>query len=825
LEVCLYEFNFLQFINSKKISMFTNYFKIAWRNLFRNKLHTVINIGGLIIGFTIGVLILLTIYSQLSYDNFHANGKSLYQAYQIYNKKTGEDIGSNFGFPAAPVFKAEAPAIERASRFMYGGNNVVYKEKELKIPIMLVDEDFLSMFTFPVVNGNKVNPLRNLTDIVITEDAAQKIFGNEDPIGKAIKASAGGTLQSMIVSAVVTNFPPNSTIRFDMLARVENRNDYGKDKNNWDSRHHSVYVQLKEGISRQLAEKQLREINRKYLPNAYSDISSGAVRDQQGDFFSTRLMPFRDVHFAPRVNGRATNKIAIYAVLTVGLLIILIACFNFVNINLAKAFTRSKEIAVRKCLGAPKGKLFLQLWSESFLVCLIAFMISVVLVNIFIHPSNAWFKVNTQFSTIVQQPDFWMLAVSLLLFVSLIAGGYPSWMMAKFQVVETLKGKVSLKRKSTLRDSLVVAQFVIACIMISCTYIIYQQFQHLQQAPLGFNKDYLISIPLNKPDRGRELIEKLRARFASNPHIISITGSNINIGRGRDGTYSKATTTFDYKDRSITTNIATVDYDYLKTFSLRIIEGRDFNRSFGTDTVNNVLISESVARQFNEKDLVGKTIQVDSASPRWNIIGIFPDFHLYSMRERLEPLTLIMDKGAGMNYCLIKTSSQNLIAGMESIKKEMASLEPGQEFRGSFVDENIRKWYEDERTMSVLFSIAAMVAIILSCTGLLAMVLLIVQQRVKEIGVRKVLGASVQNISMLISKDFLRLVFIAVLISTPIAWLLMSKWLESFPYRIELQWWMFVLVALTALIIALLTISVNTIRAAMQNPVKSLRTE
>jgi ABC-type antimicrobial peptide transport system permease subunit len=294
---------------------------------------------------------------------------------------------------------------------------------------------------------------------------------------------------------------------------------------------------------------------------------------------------------------------------------------------------------------------------------------------------------------------------------------------------------------------------------------------------------------------------------------------------GRDGSYSKATTNFIYKDKAIHTNIASVDYDYLKTFGLKTIEGRDFDRSFGTDSLYNVIVSESVAKQFNEKQLVGQTLLVDSTAPRWNIVGIFPDFHLYSMREKLEPLTLVMEKNTPLNYCFIKTNSQNLKAAMENIKNEMAVLEPGQEFRGSFVDENISKWYEQEKTMSLLFSVAAGVAIILSCTGLLAMVLLIVQQRVKEIGVRKVLGASVQNISMLISKDFLWLVLIAILIATPISWLLMSKWLESFPYRIVLKWWMFALVALTALFIAMLTISLNTIKAAMQNPVKSLRTE
>lgn len=808
--------------------MFKNYFRIAWRNLFRNKLHTSINIGGLIIGFTIGIAILLVVYSQLSYDNFHANGKKLYQAYQVFNKAGGEEISNEFAFPAAPVFKAEAPAIAKVSRFMDGGNHIVYNEKELLIPVMMVDEDFFSMFTFPVIKGNKANPLKNLTGVVITEDAAKKIFGNEEPVGKSIKASAGEKLQTFVVSAVVKDMPGNSSIKFDVLARIENRSEYAARKNDWTNQSHVVYVQLKEGATQRQAEMQLKEIDKRYLPDWYADLAKkGAKPDDRGDIFATRLLSFSEVHFSTRVNGhKAAPTTLIYTMLTVGLLIILIGCFNFININLANAFTRSREIGVRKCLGAATARLFAQLWSESFLVCCIAFILSLVLVNIFLHSINGIEKLNIPFSSILWRPGFLMLSLGLLLFVSLVAGGYPSWLMAKFKAVETLKGKINLKKKSILRNSLIVMQFVIACIMISCTLIIYRQYQYLQQADLGIDKDYLISVPLHRPEKGRETIEKLRTRLAANPNIISITGSNINIGRGADRRTVKATTGFDYKGKSISTNIASVDYDYLKTLGLKVIEGRDFDRSFGTDTLNNVIISESVARQLNEKELLGKRFWGDdSASPGGHIIGIFRDFHLYSLEEKLEPLTLTMNKNAAIDYCFIKTSSQNLMAGMEAVKKAMALLEPGQEFSGSFVDENVNNWYQGARTMSILFSIAAGVAIILSCTGLLAMVLLMIQQRIKEIGIRKVLGAGVQNISILISKDFLLLVFIAVLIATPVSWIVLSKWLQQFPYRIDIQWWMFAFVALTAFIIALMTISISTIRAAMQNPVKSLRTE
>ena len=347
--------------------MLQNYFKIAWRNLFRNKLHTIINMGGLIIGFTIGLAILLVVYGQFSFDHFHENGKKLYQAYQVFNNVGGEEINNEFGLPAAPAYKAGAPAIDKVSRFMDGGNHIGYKEKDFVIPVMLADEDFFSMFTFPVIKGNKANPLKSLTDVVLSEDAAKIIFGNEDPIGKSIKASVGEKLQELVVSAVVKNVQ-GSSINFDVLTRIENRSDYAIHRDNWGDRSHVVYIELKEGATQYQAEQQMKEIDKNHVPDWYTDMAKkGAKPDKSGDLFATRLLPLRDVHFSTRVNGhKATSSIQMVAILTIGLLIIFIACFNFVNINLANAFTRGREIGIRKCLGAAKWKLFTQLWSESY---------------------------------------------------------------------------------------------------------------------------------------------------------------------------------------------------------------------------------------------------------------------------------------------------------------------------------------------------------------------------------------------------------------------------------------------------------------------------
>jgi putative ABC transport system permease protein len=472
-----------------------------------------------------------------------------------------------------------------------------------------------------------------------------------------------------------------------------------------------------------------------------------------------------------------------------------------------------------------KHKLYLQFWSECFLVCAIAFFLSLVLVNVLIHAVNSLMHINIPLTSLMWQPTFLLIGLALLLLVSILAGAYPSWVMARFRVVESLKGKISLKRKSPLRSSLIVTQFIIACIMINCTYVIYKQFKYMQLADLGIEKEYIISIPFDKPEKGHEMIEKLRTRLSGQSGILSLTGSSVNIGLGKDHSTSKWTTGFDYKGKTISSNMVSADYDYLKTLGLKITEGRDFDRNFGRDTNYDVLVSQSLANQFGEKQLIGQQIIVDSAQPRWNIIGVFPDFHLYSLHEKIQPLAIMMNQHAALDYCFIKTKSEKSLAIMDLVKNEMAGLEPGIEFKGGFLNENVNNWYQQEQMLSVLFAIAATIAILLSCMGLLAMVLLMIKQRVKEIGVRKVLGASVPSLSIFIAKDFLLLVLIAILIAMPISWIFMNKWLLDFPYKITLQWWMFGIVGLLALAIALLTVAANTINAARQNPVKSLRTE
>lgn len=805
--------------------MLKNYLKIAWRQLSKNKLHSSINIGGLIIGFTIGIAILLGVYQQFSYDKFQPNRHRLYEAYQVFNHPDSRAFENNFPMAQGPAYKG-APGIEHTTRVADGSNHIRYKERDLSIPVTLVDEDFFAMFSFPIVKGEQGNPLQSLNSVVLREDAAKQIFGNDDPIGKTIKVSAGNRLVDMVVSAVLKDGTATS-LNFQVLARIDNLDGYATRTTEWNGRSLYVYVELKPGVTQRQAEQQLIPIDRQHVPDWYDNIKKeGAKPDKYGDLWATRLLPLTEAHFNTDVNGHhATGIGQILTLLTVGLLIILIASFNFVNITLAAAFTRSREMGIRKCLGAVKWKLFLQLWGESLLVCTIAFLISLLLVNILLNSIPAIERMRIALGDILFQPGFLLLALCLLLGVSLLAGGYPALVMTRFRIIETLKGRLSIKRRSPLRSTLIVFQFVIACIMISCTFIAWQQYQHLQNAGTGIDKDNIVSVPFHDPASGRGIVEKLRLLLASDPHIVSVTSSNINLGRGSDHRTVKIGVDFTYNGRKLNITVADVDYDYLKTLGIRPTAGRDFDKRYATDTAQRVVISQSLADQLGEKNPVGKYIGGDSSWAGWQVIGVCPDFHLYSLAEKQEPLMLVLDPHATPAYCFIRTAGHDPIGAMTAIRKAMAQLEPGQDFTGSFVNENVNNWYANEQALSLSFGIAAVVAILLSCTGLLAMVLLIIEQRTKEIGVRKVLGASIRSISLLVSKEFLYLVLLAVIIATPIAWLAMNAWLESFAYRIDIGIGVFLLVAITAVGLAMLTIAFNTVRAARQNPVKALRTE
>lgn len=791
-----------------------------------NKLHTSINVIGMAVAFTCSIVIFLTVYFMFSFDNFHVNKDRIFKAYNFSKGPEGDEIGTSMSYPVRPAVLSENIGIEKATLVHYGGNGVLYKEAEKELEIKLVDNDFFSMFSFPVINGNRQSPLGNLDDVVISENAAKVIFNKEDPIGKSINVKINDGWKPLTVSAVVKDFPSNSGLKFDVLARTELDGSYPKIKNAWDNQHSELFVMIAANTTKANVESRLRQVTKKYSPQDVESRKKDGFRpDENGDYASLRLFPLTEMHFNPKFSGGGgMNKSGLYIILLIGVMILLIACFNFVNLNIGLSFNRSKEMGIRKCLGAGKRQVWLQVFGESFFVCLLAMIIGVIGAAVVLKLMQQNNATPMKFSMLFS-PVFIAILFAVLFAVAFITGGYPSSIISKLKTTEILKGKFSLRKSGLLRNGLVVAQFVIACVLICATIIIYQQFNYLRNASLGYETSSLVSVPIRDGSKSRYIINRLRMQLGNQSSIVSVSGSGANLGVGKDGSTSKSAMGFDYNGGTVRTTLLSADYNILQTIGIKPLEGRDFSTSYVTDSSNAVIISESLVKQLNKKDILGTGFSTDSAGAKLNVIGIIPDFHLYSMHEKSGALMITLEPRQSLSYALIRIKTANPSATMELIKTTYAKLEPGVLFKGTFVDQNIERWYSAEKEMGRMFTISAIIAIILSCMGLFGIALIAIRQRVKEIGVRKVLGATTGGIAAMVTKDFIKPVILAMVIAIPIAWWAMSQWLQDFVYRIQISWMVFVIAAASAIFIAVLTVSYNAIKAALANPVKSLRSE
>ncbi len=804
--------------------MFRNYLKIAFRTLWKNRSHTLINIVGLSVAFGTCVLLFLTAAFELSYDQFHTDVDRIFRLCFLSTNRDGTpNKGDSMPYPIAPAVKAEFPEIEGVTRFFNSNISVRRNEQTYGKMIRLADPDFLRMFTFPLRKGDAKTAMNGLSDIVISENMAKDVFGKEDPVGKPLQLRINDRWRPFIVTGVISDFPNNSTIEYDALIRSENAGDYQEFKSRWDHTNHVVYVKAKAGTDPLTLQRRSQAFVEKYFAKDIQEgKKQGYPKNELGFQKSLILEPIRDVHFDTENGGQAISRAYVYTLLLVGLFILAIACINFINLTIAQSLSRAREVGVRKSLGAKRGQLFGQIWGETMLLCFGSLLIGLGLAYAVMPTFNRLFQSHLTLADFLT-PGVLLVTGLGFLFITLLAGGYPSWFITRFNAVEVLKGKVKISRPGLLRNSLIVTQFAIACLLIVCTIVIRQQISYLQQKPMGLNKEQVVSIPVGNELNGAEALKAMRDRLANQPNIVSVSGSGVNIGAGLDGSSSRMMYGFTYAKRDINCDWLRVDTDYLKTMGIKLLQGRDLGGNFGTDSIASVLITQSMAKQLGEANPVGKFIKPDNKS--FHIVGVVSDFNLYSLHQEAKPITLQMQASVPIQYILVRVNPQNLTGALETIKTTWKTIAPKQEFIGSFLDENTQRWYRREQRLATIFSSSAGIAILLSCMGLFAIALITIQQRTKEIGVRKVLGASVSSIVALLSKDFLTLVIIAIAIASPLAWWAMNKWLTDFAYRIDISWWVFALAGLLAVVIALLTVSFQSIKAALMNPVNSLRSE
>ena len=793
--------------------MIKNYFKIALRKLWKYKVFSLINIMGLAVGMTACFLIYLYVHFETSYDAFHTKANRIYRI--ITDIKTPSDLlqWSSTSAPMSINMQKDFPEVESAVRIR-GESFLVRKgnEKFQENNTIMADSTLFGIFDFPLVYGNKNTALKNPMSIVLSQTAAKKYFGNSNPIGQTVLLT--GASINATITGIMKDMPENSQLKADMIVSMSSQKQiYGQSiDSQWTSFNLVSYLLLKPGVNVKSLTAKFPQFLDKHVGNELKNAQMS---------FTLFLEPLRYVYLYSTRDGSKTGNINnVYIFSIIAVFILLIACINFINLTTARSAERAKEVGIRKVVGAARLQLARQFMGESIVICVMAFVISVLLCSLLLPLFNqlAGKQVSTPF---FYHPLYIMSLFFMAIAIGIIAGFYPALVLSSFKPVAVLKGRFATgTRGILLRKGLVIFQFTISIILIIGTVIVYTQLKYMRSQDLGFSKDQTIVIDTNA-DKNKDAFKE---SLSSVPGVLSTTFSSTIPGGGTNTAYSKVQNkTGDMQTASL--DIYFVDFDYISQYKMKVIAGRGFSKEYGTDTTQAMVINESTAKLLgysSPQQAIGRNF--DQWGRKGKIIGVIKDFHYQALQEPIKPLTLRIEPG-GYQFLSIKVSANNLPATIKAIESKWNQIIPNRPFDYSFLDESFDKQYRAEDRFGSLFFNFAILAIFISCLGLLGLASYSTLQRTREIGVRKVLGASVSNIINLLSKEFLKLVLVAFIIAAPVAWLFMNKWLRDFAYRTSVSWWMFVFAGLAAIVIAFGTISFQAIKAAIANPVKSLRTE
>ena len=786
--------------------MFKNYFKIAYRNLLRNKGFSFINILGLAIGIASSLLILLWIQHEVSYDQFHIKKDRIYEAWNRDEFSGKLQCWNTTPKILAKTLEADLPEVEVACRVDWQRSMLVtVGEKSLTAPGNMVDSSFLKIFTFPMLKGNPENALKGVYSMVVTEKFARKFFGDDNPIGKTVRIN---NKDNFTITGLLKDLPTNSRFNFEYLLPWSYLRTMGEDDENWGNNSTKTYALLKENVSLELVQNKMKEVRRLH-----------GYKESKGEMFLYPLDRWR--LYSNFEQGKETGGL-IDIVRLFGItaaFILLIACINFMNLSTARSEKRAKEVGIRKVIGAQRSSLIGQFIGESVLISLLAGVVAVVLVVLVLPSFNE--LIHSELHIDYSNLYFWLFLLGFILFTGILAGSYPAFFLSAFQPVKVLKGTF---RKSNAvinpRKILVVLQFSFAIVLIICTIIVREQISHAQNRELGYQKDNLVyhmltgDLEKNFSLVKNELLEQGIATRVSKTSAPPTEGWSDSWGFEWKGKDPNDRTDFDRY---------CADEELVETIGLKLVTGRDFNlKEFPTDSTA-VLLNESAVKAMGFKDPIGQIVKDNGID--WHVIGVIKDFILQSPFYPTKPMVIEGAKG-WFNVIMIRLNdNQSTAANISKTEAIFKKYNPAYPFEYKFVDEQYAKKFNSEKRTGTLASLFAGLAIFISCLGLFGLASYMAENRIKEIGVRKVLGASVGNITGLLSKDFITLVLISFLIASPIAWLGMNSWLDNYPYRIQIPWWVFVLAGLLSILIALATVSYQAIKAAVANPVKSLRTE
>lgn len=784
--------------------MIRSYFKIAWRNLFRNKGFSLTNILGLTIGITCTMLILLWVQDELTYDRFHKNYDNIYQviANRDFNNQVFTD--RSMVLPLASELENSSPQIKHAVVTTYQQQRVLtHGEDKIKKQGYFVSDHFFDVFTWTFVKGNAATALKEPNSIVLTKSCAKAFFGNDDPINKVLRIDNN---QDVKVTAILEDAPGNSTFQFDWITPFNYDDaDTKQAMTEWVNSSWNVFIQTVPNADTSLLNRNITKIKRAHGKDAISTYFA---------FPMSRWHLYSD--FDNGVNtGGMIEYVRLFSIIAI--IILLIACINFMNLSTARSEKRAKEVGIRKTLGSDKKQLILQFFFESMVLTLIAFMLAMIAVLLLLPSFNL--LVNKQLSLQLEEPVFWLIAIGIILFTGLVAGSYPALYLSSFNPVKVLKGAMSSGKRTVLpRHVLVVSQFVISILLIAATIIVYQQIQHVKNRDMGYNPNNLVMVP-STPDTDKSFAV-IKQQLLGTGMISCVTRTSSPITEVWWNTGSP-----DYDGKPANSQIIMgglgVDVDFTKTMAIKMLQGRDFSGTPADST--SMILNKAAVDAMKLKNPVGMQMRYGRT---YTVIGVSANVIMTSPFEPAYPMLIVYEPGEGssMNTMRLKDgiSTQKALASIEAIFKKYNPTVP---FEYKFVDQEFQKKFLTEELIEKLTNIFSGLAIFICCLGLAGLASFTIEKRIREIGIRKVLGASVRQVLMLISKEFLKLVLVAFIIAVPLTWWLMSDWLTHYDYRINISIWMFFIVGLVVMLLTIVVVGLNTIRAAIYNPVKSLRIE
>jgi len=789
--------------------MFKNYLKTAWRNLINTKFYSALNIVGLTIGLAVGMLILIWVQDELSYDRFHSKADSIYKVNASIGTGASKQVWGGVPGPVAAFALKEVPGVVSAVRVVtsYDYSVFRYKDKLLKEDfgkVSYVDDAFFTMFDFKLLKGNVKTPFPNDQSIIITESTAKRYFGSEDPIGKIL---TGDSKDPYTVSGVLADFPTNSSVGGDILfsMNVKKKQYTGKDfwksmDQDWGNYYTTTFLQVRPDASTKAIADKLTDIHMKNQPG---------IKPTDGVF---QLQALKDIHlYNPDGTSAGIQIVKIFSIVAV--LILLIACINYINLSTARSMLRSKEVSVRKIIGAERSQLFMQFIIETVLCFSIALVLAFSLIYAVMPVYNSISGKQMHFDLF--NANVWQVIVLTIIATLVASSIYPALLLSSFKPINALKGKVAGAGNATFRKILVVCQFAFSVGLIIGTLIINKQLQYIHSIQLGYDKEHVFSLPMRAM---QDHYEAIKAELLSHIEIKGISTGNTSVIIGNGST---SDTDWDGKasDVSLLISPFDMDKDFIGMFKLKFAAGTGFTGA-KSDSAHYIL-NETAVKLAGIKDPIGKRFKLHNTDG--TIIGVVKDFHFASLKQTIEPAIFSYRPSSWQMF--VKTTGKDAPAAIKLVEKYWKQYNANFPYEYSFLDDAYNEMYKSEQHTSALFNIFAGIAVFISCLGLFGLATYTAQIKVKEIGIRKVLGASVGDITTMLSRDFLVLVVLAIVIASPIAWYAMNKWLMDYAYRAEINWWLIVVAGGGAIIIAFATISLQAVKAALANPVRSLRSE